>query len=466
MTRYYLNCFHKGATEFGLVNNVLDNGVVGIANSYVENELVKQVGLEIYSWERELLTDLSTRNICQKIATMNALHEDLKRPQLNGEMISHCFRQFMRQIYCTDNYQMFSTIIEYMVLRSSYILQNLEVDKVISMVVPHHFGDYIIAAVGKQLGLSSTFVEEDIYFNLEDRQGLFIRSIEDGAYYENRSELAQTKRSNKKDKIENNILDRYNESIKKYAKNARRESVKGIIHMLKYSDNENSLRQIQYLKSLKDYINMKKIGDSEPNQYFVACLHVEPEATTSPLSFEWINQMNYLAFLAPRLNKLGFSIILREHPAQITHYWGDFNANCHLYLDENKAPRSIGRYQEMLNLEGVVGFDKNSDFVSTLEDKRCKGVISLNGTVLIEAIEKRKIAMCYKNWIGSKHSMAVSVSKDMSGVEFEKCLNKSMELIDRECEEIGSIISEYWIGNDMEGLKGMVFSSKIHMLLK
>ena len=92
-------------------------------------------------------------------------------------------------------------------------------------------------------------------------------------------------------------------------------------------------------------------------------------------------------------------------------------------------------------------------------------MLSLNGTVLIEGIENKKVVICYKHWIGSGHKLAVPVDKNMKIKDILSSIEKSLASASKNEDSIEDIISKYWIRNDMRDLEGIFFSSEIENII-
>lgn len=466
MSNVYLNCFHKGRDELDRIRNSCGFEVKGVANSTLDRSLIFVNDIDCWSWERDILVFKEESALANAVGKYESLCEGLKIPDIGAETYAHCRLQLMRQVY-SDHYSCFmDTLIRYFVLRTTLMISDRQITHMLSLVVPHHFGDYLIARVASAIGVKSIFIEEDIYL-CDNRAGYFLRDIECGDYLHSDEDNRHLQFVSSQGAVVDKSLASYKPAIQEYVCQARRESVSQIKQSLQGTAATIALRQLSHLVSLKKFVKTNGYrGDSE-NGYFLVCLHVEPEATVSPLSFKWLSQLSFILRIARVLERLDLDIVVREHPHQLSHKWGDFNANAHLYKSSRSSPRALGFYRELMSLVNMKGFDLDRDVSDSLQEEKCKGCVSLNGTVLIESLRKQKPVICSSTWIGSQCHLAVSASREESlGAlqgKLEAVLKK--DLVSERQSNLLDQMRAYRFRCDIEGLESMQFGHGVSRVI-
>lgn len=138
---------------------------------------------------------------------------------------------------------------------------------------------------------------------------------------------------------------------------------------------------------------------------FVYCpLHLQPEATSSPLAAQLVDQRLLIESAAVAARARGLKLVVKENPKQIQHF------------------RGLGFWEDVGDIDGVLVVSGVADTFSLISG--CQAVVTINGTAGWEAqFHGRGAAVHYSAFYGS--SAGAYMFRDLS--ELDDCLQSALE---------------------------------------
>jgi hypothetical protein len=137
---------------------------------------------------------------------------------------------------------------------------------------------------------------------------------------------------------------------------------------------------------LLDFVSRVEVANLEGDVFIYYPLHYQPEATTIPTGNNFSDQLEIIRLLSIILPK-GIKLYVKEHPV----YWkikNNYNFNSYSPINEF---RSKSFYKEIVSMENVSLISHNIDTTKLI--KMAKGVVSVSGTVIFEALILDKPAL-------------------------------------------------------------------------
>ncbi|MEA3452145.1 MAG: hypothetical protein U9Q83_09630 [Bacteroidota bacterium] len=132
----------------------------------------------------------------------------------------------------------------------------------------------------------------------------------------------------------------------------------------------------KYYKKSTNFLSDHKRNISDlPENFFYFPLHVQPELTTFPKGGDFTDQLLIIDYVVSYLPK-NYYIVVKEHPNQAI-----------------RGRRSLLFYQELINNSKI--FIASTETNSKKLTKKSKGVISIAGTVLWEALFLKKPGLMF-----------------------------------------------------------------------
>jgi len=179
----------------------------------------------------------------------------------------------------------------------------------------------------------------------------------------------------------------------------RREEVEYFKFSIKEKITAN-IKRFYRKKVLNTYI--QKNSRTLPNLFVFLPFHFQPEASTLVGGIGYADQAA-LAEMILKTLPFGWSLVIKEHPA-------------------GRGTRPISHYKRLLSYPNVVFSDENSKYIL----KRCDAVITVTGTIGLEALAFDKPVLMFGNWFWDFSDLIYKIS---SLSELEKTLREI--LLDR-----------------------------------
>ena len=203
-----------------------------------------------------------------------------------------------------------------------------------------------------------------------------------------------------------------------------------------YTDTATKLRCYIFLMLTKKFLDKHSthITDSAPFIYY--SLHMEPEATVQYLTLE--SQLTAIQILASSL-PAGWKIYVKEHPHQY-----NINQDFLYYYMHNinffKTKKFYKRILKMKNVE-IVSMEYSSEYLI----ERAIAIATLSGTVLLEAVAKKKPVLLF-----SEMHPLVQDEDVLKCFSFNQCM-KNMHLLKNgykpNYDNTLSVLNEYLSSN-------------------
>ena len=358
-------------------------------NSYYSAQTkseVESMGSASYEWERALM-DFVRNGKRHKMLDSNIRFLD-KLPNIHYRLIS---RQFLRHITVQCGMKSMETLIEYMLHYYYSIVASHDIGTIICGENPHCFGDYIL------VGLASILDVPCFSMKYVAQAGRSLSTIYDLVHF-NHAKSPPGKKGNNLcgDKVVSELIRGVTEgqigSKPPYASSvlsSYESELSSGRASLKARSSDHFLHEtiINDIASRKRLVRKNCYNAHAFDKVLLFCLHFEYESSTCPDAGEEYDQQLFGFRLAELAQKMGYTVLIREHPDQMRAYPGDFSYTQHCYNNAFTTSRPEFFYQSLLKLPCVAGFSDPAESVSNiLETTRGEVVIaSLTGTVLLEA---------------------------------------------------------------------------------
>jgi hypothetical protein len=177
------------------------------------------------------------------------------------------------------------------------------------------------------------------------------------------------------EKYLNKIKGKYSDAIPSYEKNRLGKGIlkfynpfKNINQSIKRLDNfVNKTRIFFYYKKHRQYIDLKQ------SDYIVFFLHFQPERTTLPEGYDFVDQFYAISILS-RMLPVGVKLLVKEHPSMFT-------------VNSDVRARNIYNYKQILKLENVLLCPMNYDIFNLID--HAKAVSTITGNVAVESFTRK-----------------------------------------------------------------------------
>ncbi|SFT33545.1 Capsule polysaccharide biosynthesis protein [Lachnospiraceae bacterium XBD2001] len=225
----------------------------------------------------------------------------------------------------------------------------------------------------------------------------------------------------------NSIISKLNDYRLRAAKYIDRGDTKVLTNKVKYmlkvkTETARFLRQVESLEDKAD-TNRK---------YMLFCLHLQPEATTTPAGGNYADQLMAIRLISQCLPD-DMYLYVKEHPA----YWTQKNR-----LESVYESRSIEFYQNIKKLRNVVLVDHKVSSGELMN--KCSAVVTINGTVGFEALFKGIPVMTFAATFFEQFPYAFRVrTKEDCQKAINEILNNSFDYNRREVEILLSSVQKY-----------------------
>jgi hypothetical protein len=257
-------------------------------------------------------------------------------------------------------------------------LKENEIELLYFRNTPHHSVEWLVAK-------SADFLKIDIY-TTERFVFPWLYTISRG--YKKKRELAiKPQELNEQNQLRKHITNfvtmvsgNYDNAIPSYEKNRLGPGILKYYNPFK-KPKQTIFRPHKFYSKTQNFFFYKKhskVIDLKETDYFVFFLHYQPERTTLPEGFDFIDQfyaIKILSMLLPDSVKL----IVKEHPSMFTNQ------------SEPKS-RSIHSYKSILKLKNVELISIETDSFQLIDN--AVAIATITGTVALEAyIRKKPVSM-------------------------------------------------------------------------
>jgi hypothetical protein len=264
------------------------------------------------------------------------------------------------------------------------------------MSTPHAVDDTMIRYLCNVMDIMTT---NDNYYDLEDARKIVLTV---GLSTINIQAIHETN-------LDDDFFDEYQNLINpsySYSKIIYKSELNGYLHYVKYlikrvfyhikrKKYRTLFIKLLYLISnglsegkLYKFISKIEVKSIDKNlEYYYLPLHFQPEATTSLYGEIYENQLAIVHTVSSTLPKDRF-LVVKEHPA----YWKKKHSE---YFHSINEYRSKEFYKALISMNNVVLIDHNYD--SNLLIESSLGVITVNGSVSLEALKHRKPLLLFGN---------------------------------------------------------------------
>ena len=312
-------------------------------------------------------------------------------------------------------------------------------DHVIFSNIPHNSFDYILFNVCKALNIKSSFFYQlqvkDSFIHSYDIDTLFDPlALPDDYKEQNHDDLPEY--------LENEITARLNLDVPFYM-NPKRTPLRDRLMVLykKAFRIKTYTTPIYTISSWFAYTRIKKFKPADDTQFVYFALHMQPEATTSPMGGIFVDQY-YAILMIARSMPENVKVLIKEHPAQ--QLW-----------------RRSANFYRILDAEPNVEFvDLKENSFQLIE--KSLAVATITGTVGWEALFLKKPVILFGN-IFYKHLPGVINVNSTQGVtdaindvlagNFQPCELSDIRAILHRTHEIaytGCVDDDYFAETHME----------------
>lgn len=282
---------------------------------------------------------------------------------------------------------------------NDYIIRH-KINLMVINTIPHAVDEFIPYAICKAYSIP-TIVQGIVPFTKGEKTNYILRPSTDefDLHLQERYHFAMEKYENTNEEIPLNpeirrYFYQYDENLKEDKKVVFYNEKKSILD--KFIDYKNRalkymkrgergivLNKIKYLckvrletsRFLKQVEKLEEVADLNKD-FILFCLHLQPEATTTPAGGNYADQLMAIRLISSSLPNNLF-LYVKEHPA----YWAQKNRVESIY-----ESRNIDFYQEIKRLRNVVLVDHAISSAALME--KAKGIVTITGTVGFEAIFK------------------------------------------------------------------------------
>jgi hypothetical protein len=385
------HCFSDRYNPSSILEAVrfLDDCDAVFCNSYYSSDTINDIqskGSMCYQWEAALLEFV--KNGAPRTLESYEYSLTSKLDVIHYQIIA---RQFLRHITVKLGQKSLPLLVEYMLQYYHAIIRKHQIMHIICAENPHCFGDYILVGLAAILGIPCVSIK---YLAQTGRK---LSTIYDLIGFKHISTPSQSVNGNLypegavRDLIEvlrnptspgtppylSSVLASYQKELLSGTSSLKSKSSEGF----KYND------IICDISSRKRFIKHNCYRAEHFNNLMLLCLHYEYEASTCPDAGSEYDQQIFALSLSQLARKLGYTILLREHPDQLRGYPGDFEYMHHSYGNTQTTSRPEYFYHSLLSLPCVAGFSDPSESINDIFTSRPGRLIvaSLTGSVLLQA---------------------------------------------------------------------------------
>ena len=202
-------------------------------------------------------------------------------------------------------------------------------------------------------------------------------------------------------------------------------------------------KNLIYAEKLKKYYESKCDYFNKDKNYIYYSLHMEPEASTLARTI-FFNQLVIIKTLSQSLPD-GWELYVKEHPHQFNNL---NNANRYFYLASLEKFKTKRYYDEIKNLSNVklISMSVNSNELIT----NSRAIATINGTVLIEAVNKKKpILLFSQNTTPFKYVSGINEIADLTECKLK--INKIYSENEVSYDNFNEIINDYFFEINKNG---------------
>jgi len=367
--------------------------IVALVNSAIHNEirlLLSQTTIPIISWEviindQTKPLEFSTPYI-SRISSLDCL-------------IIH--KLYLRTVYASSLNHFFYLTDK---LASHYLslIDSVKPDLILWPEVPHAYGDYVLAALAKQLNIPS------IALKATGMQGWKLsRAIDLNTLTHINCETSHNDTSSVVARLaeQYSLSSNYHcvpyDSEKKAIQLRKKTIVKNeYLTMSQIPEYTNCLDNIL---SLKRFVEAHESTDVISRNDIIVFLHFEPEANLCPLGGYYSDQLLFIRRINDWAVSNRSSVFIREHPEQLRLPLSGLNANLHWLSNSSLYPRNSNFLSTLLSFQAVRGFKNRPSLSAILNHPSAPSVASVNGNVLLQArIAGLHTVYAFKPWYYSE----------------------------------------------------------------
>lgn len=196
-----------------------------------------------------------------------------------------------------------------------------------------------------------------------------------------------------------------------------------------------------YIKNLKRYYNSKCKNYDKDVEHIYYALHMEPEATIQPRAI-FHNQLAIIKTISNNLPK-EWILYVKDHPHQFDNY---NNSKKYYFLVTIWKYRTKKFYDEISKMGNVKLLKTNIS--SRLIIQNSKAIVTINGTVILEAIKEQKPVIIF-----SQNTTPLKFVKDVFDIKNSNDLKEAIRIIRKnfipEYKNLNNILSSYYYTVDI-----------------
>lgn len=182
------------------------------------------------------------------------------------------------------------------------------------------------------------------------------------------------------------------------------------------------LKKVESLEEPADY----------SNEFMLFCLHLQPEATTTPAGGNYADQLMAIRIVSECLPD-NMLLYVKEHPA----YWSQRNR-----IESVYESRDLNFYKSIKKMDNVRLIDHNISSEKLME--KCKAIITITGTVGFEALFKGIPVITFASTFYENHPLVYRVRiKNDCQHAIEEVLTKDHSFDARTMEVFLASIQKY-----------------------
>lgn len=302
--------------------------------------------------------------------------ELLKELEKDNEIIMDMLSRSVEAI--GKSYSELKNIYIYYLNYFYYLLKKEQIELILFVYIPHLSVEYILYAVAKKMNIRTIMLKQSLLPN----RFFILESIDDFGSFKNIEKYRLDKEYKVEKRFDKDLFYMNKRSIAKIS------CLKSNLKILRKSLIPFSKQKVNFFNVVNKIINCRtflkkskkyeKTNISFDEKYVYFPLHLQPELTTSPMGFEYSDQLlaiEKLSFLLPS----DWKIYIKENPKQLEYKRDDFF------------------YERLLLLKNVVLVSKDISTYKLLKD--CQFLATISGTAGWEAITGGKNVLLFgKTW--------------------------------------------------------------------
>jgi hypothetical protein len=305
---------------------------------------------------------------------------------------------YLRTIYAFNSINSFFIYTENLASRYYRLIASAQPKLVLWPDVPHAYGDYILAAVAKNLGINNIVVKPT------GTQGWKLARLID---LNNLTHIACRDCQMSSSKVLARLADQFHLSRNLLSRPYDQEKLNNQILKRRHSKQEymnyvyhnNGVDCLKNTIKLKQYVQKYESTDDILPTDILVFLHYEPEASLCPLGGYYSDQLLFVRRISEWATENGASIYIREHPDQLQIPLSGLSANLHWVDNLSLYPRNDEFLASVLSLPCVRGFKNKHSVQQIFSSITAPSIASVNGNVLLQArIEGLHTVFAFKPW--------------------------------------------------------------------